>query len=349
MVRGSREYMIISVSIVFTWCLFPCSAQGGFLTIPEIQYAAAPDGASPYNGQVVDCAGGVVVFKRASGRPRLLLQDPNALDGWGGIQVKGWAADAFVDVNVGDWIELEQTFVEESSGTTFLQYWDENPDGSQPILRVVTRGHSLPRPLHVDVNEIRVPEYVPLEDAWAVADHSAERFESMVLQVRDVVVVERDLGKALDNYELQSLSEPNDPNARCWGADYFNQDRQDPDLYLPGIEVGRRFRAVTGMLEQYTNLGKGYDYYQLMTLSEASVVELCPADQDQDGDVDLWDYSLFTEQLLMPSSPSEGESCLAADLNCDGTVDSIDLDLFNAAWQDADVNGDGIVDGDDLD
>jgi hypothetical protein len=103
------------------------------------------------------------------------------------------------------------------------------------------------------------------------------------------------------------------------------------------------------MLEQYTNLGKGYDYYQLMTLSDESVVELCPADQDQDGDVDLWDYSLFTEQLLMSSSPAEGESCLAADLNCDGTVDSTDLDLFNAAWQDADGNGDGIVDGDDLD
>jgi hypothetical protein len=199
------------------------------------------------------------------------------------------------------------------------------------------------------VNEIRVPEYLPLEDAWAVADHGAERFESMVLQVRDVVVVERGLGKALDNYELQSFGEPNDPNARCWGADYFNQDRQETDLYLPGIEVGRRFRAVTGVLEQYTNLGDGYDYYQLLTLSEAGVVGLCPADQDQDGDVDLWDYSLFTEQLLMPSSPSEGESCLAADLNCDGTVDSIDLDLFNAAWQDADVNGDGIVDGDDLD
>jgi len=164
-----------------------------------------------------------------------------------------------------------------------------------------------------------------------------------------VVVVEQDLGKALDNYELQSFHEPNDPNARCWAADYFNQDRQEDDLYLPAIEVGQRFRAVTGMLEQYTNLGKGYDYYQLMTLSEEGVVGLCSADLDLDGDVDLWDYSLFTEQLRMPLSPSENESCLVADLNCDGTVDSTDLDLFNAAWQDADVNGDGIVDGDDLD
>lgn len=349
MVTGGRAHMIVGVSIVCVWCVLPCTAQGGFLTIPEIQYTESPDGDSPYNGQVVDCVGGVVVFKRASGRPRLVLQDPNALDGWGGIQVKGWASDAFADVNLGDWVELEQVFVEESRGMTFLQYWDENPGGSQPMLRVVTRGHSLPQPLHVDVNEIKAPEYLPLEDAWAVADHGAERFESMVLQVRDVVVVEQDLGKALDNYELQSFREPNDPNARCWGADYFNQDRQETDLYLPGIEVGRRFRAVAGVLEQYTNLGDGYDYYQLLTLSEESVVGLCPADQDQDGDVDLWDYSLFAEQLLVPSLPSEGESSLVADLSCDGTVDSIDLDLFNAAWQDADVNGDGIVDGDDLD
>ncbi len=55
------------------------------------------------------------------------------------------------------------------------------------------------------------------------------------------------------------------------------------------------------------------------------------------------------EQLLASSSSSEGNPCLAADLNCDGTVDATDLDLFNAAWQDPDVNGDGIVNGNDLD
>jgi len=78
-------------------------------------------------------------------------------------------------------------------------------------------------------------------------------------------------------------------------------------------------------------------------------VGLCPADQDRDGDVDLWDYRLFVEQLLMSSSSPADEACVAADLNCDGTVDPTDLGLFNAAWQEADMNGDGIVDGDDLD
>ena len=349
MAKGRIGCTTVGVSILCVWCLFPSVTRADLLTIPEIQYTDLADGASPYNGQVVDCVGGIVVFIREAGRPRLVLRDPNAVDGWGGIQVKGWASDAFVDVNVGDWVELEQTFVEESRGMTFLQYWDENPDGSRPVLAVRSRGHSLPGPLQVAVSEIRAPEYEALEDVWAVTDYGAERWESMVLQVRDVEVVEQGLGKALDNYELQSFHEPDDPNARCWGADYFNQDLQEPDLYIPAIAVGQRFRAVTGVLEHYANLGDGYDYYQLLTLSEESVVGLCPADQDRDGDVDLWDYRLFVEQLLMSSSSPADEACVAADLNCDGTVDPTDLGLFNAAWQEADMNGDGIVDGDDLD
>ena len=343
MVNKDRMRMRIGVSIVCITCMLPCVAHGGILTIPDIQYAESPDGASPYNGKVIDCAGGVVVAKVAGGRPRLFLQDPNALDGWGAIQIKGWVSNAFASVSVGDWVEIKQTVVEEYRGTTFLQYWDANPDGSRPVLTVVSHGHNVPRPLVVDVNEIKAPEYLPLEDAWVVADHRAERLESMLLQIREVVVVEKDLGKAQDNYELQSFREPNDTGAFCWASDYANQNRQKPDLYLPGIETGRRFRAVTGVLEQYTNLGEGFDYYQLLTLSETSVVALCPADLDRDSDVDLWDSKLFTEQLLTQSLP------MVADLNADEKVDSTDLDLFNAAWQQADVNGDGIVDGDDLD
>ena len=112
MVKRRRERVTTCVSIMCVWWLCPYVAQGDLLTIPEIQYTESPDGASPFNGQVVDCAGGVVVFQRVAERPRLVLQDPNALDGWGGIQVKGWARDAFADVNVGDWVELERIFVE---------------------------------------------------------------------------------------------------------------------------------------------------------------------------------------------------------------------------------------------
>ncbi len=342
MLNVRRTSMMIVVFIVCVRGAFPCLAADGLLTIPEIQYTESPDGASDYSGQVIDCAGGVVVVKVAGSRPRLVLQDPNAVDGWAGIQIKGWAADAFADVNEGDWVQLERTFVEENRGTTFLQYWDDNPDGSLPVLTVVSRGNAIPRPVLVDVNDIRAPQYLPTEDAWVVADHGAEKFESMVVQVRNVAVAEMGMGKAQDNYVLQSFGEPNDPNISCWASDYMNRGRQKPDLYVPGIESGRRLRALTGMIEQYTSLGDGFDYYQLLTLAEETIVSLCPADLDADGDVDLSDYKLFTAQLLVPSLPP------VADLNHDGTVDAADLDLFNAAWQQADANGDGIVDGDDL-
>ncbi len=343
MLSASRRNIMIMVVMVSVWGVPPCIAEEAVLTIREIQYTESPDGASPRNGQVIDCAGGIVVSKVEGKRPRLLLQDPNALDGWGGIQVKGWVSDAFAGVSVGDWVELRHVFVEENRGTTFLQYWGDNPDGSLPTLTVISRGHTLPPPLLVDANDIKAPEYLPLEDVWTVTDHGAERFESMLVQVRDVVVVELGMGKAQDNYVLQSVREPNDPKARCWASDYSNQDRQQTDLVLPGIEAGRRLRALTGLIEQYTNLGDGFDYYQLLTLSKTNIVGLCPADLDQDGDVDLRDYETFTGQWLSPSLP------LVADLNGDGKVDPADLDLFNAAWKQADANGDGIVNGDDLD
>jgi len=347
--NGGKMRVVVGISIVCIGWVLPCVAGGGLLTIREIQYTESPDGASLYNGKVIDCAGGVVVVKVAGGRPRLFLQDPNALDGWGAIQVKGWVSDAFASVNVGDWVQIKQVFVEEYRGTTFLQYLDKNTDGSKPILKVVSPGHSLPRPRVVDAQDIKAPEYVPLEDAWIVADHRAERFESMLLQIRCVAVGQQGLGKAQDNYEIQSFREPNDAAHCCWVSDYLNPDRPKSSLYLPEIGAGRRFRAVTGVLEQYTSLADGYDYYQLLTLSEGSVVGLCPADLNQDGSVDLRDYALFVEQLLTPPSSAPSELYQAADLNHDGKVDVTDLGLFNAAWQQADVNGDGIVDGNDLD
>jgi hypothetical protein len=347
--NGGKAAMMVSVSMLCIGGVLAAVTRGAPLSIREIQYTESLDGASPYNGQVTDCAGGVVVVKTTGGRPRLFLQDPNVPDGWAAIAVKGWTSDAFADVNVGDWVELESVFVEEFRGTTLLQYWDQNPDGSLPVLRVASRGNGLPRPLLVDANDIQAPAYLEAEDAWVVVDHRAEKLESMLLQVRDVVVVGQDLGKAQDNYELRSLREPNDATQHYWASDYLNQDRAKSNLYLPGIEVGRRLRATTGVLEQYTNLGDGFDYYQLLTLRESSAVPLCPADLNQDGSVDLRDYSLFVEQLLLPVEAPRGEIYAAADLNQDGTVDGADLAAFNAAWQADDVNGDGVVDGRDLD
>ncbi len=347
--QGSRTHRIIGASIVCIGCVLPALAAQSVLPIREVQYTESPDGASAYNGKVIDCTGGVVVARQAGGRPRLFVQDPNVADGWAAIQVKGWTSDAFANVNVGDWVQFQQIFVEEFRGTTLLQYWEQNPDGSRPILKVVSHGHTLPRPTVLDVNQIQAPEYTLAQDAWIVANHGAERFESMLLQIRDVVVVKQGLGKAQDNYELQSFREPNNAGAIGWASDYLNGDRKKSDLYLPAIQPAQRFRAVTGVLEQYTNLGDGFDYYQLLTVSTRSLVELCPADLNLDGNVDLRDCSLFVEQLLLPATAPKSEVYRAADLNQDGTVNVTDLAAFNAAWQKADVNNDGVVNEHDLD
>lgn len=343
MMNSGKMWVMMGLSIVGLGGVLAGVARGGSLTIREIQYTESPSGDSPYNGKVIDCVGGVVFLKTGGGRPRLFLQDPNALSGWGAIQVKGWTSNASANVNVGDWVELKHVFVEENRGTTFLQDWDQNPDGSLPVLTVVSHGHSVPRPWVVEPKALQAPAYLPGEDAWVVADHQAEKFESMLLEVRGVAVAAQGLGKAQDNYQLVSFGEPNDATQHCWVSDYLNPDKPKADLYLSALEVGQRFRAVTGVLEQYTSLADGYDYYQLLTVSAAGVVGLCPADLDADSDVDLWDYQLFTAQLLTPSVPPVG------DLNGDGKVDAADLDLFNAAWQQADRNGDGIVNQDDLD
>jgi hypothetical protein len=349
MVGRGKTMTMMSVSILCIGGVLAAMTRGAPLSIREIQYTESLDGASPWNGKVIDCAGGVVVAKTGGGRPRLFLQDPNVPDGWAAITVKDWTGKAFAAVNVGDWVELTSIFVEEFRGTTLLQHWDQNPDASLPALRVVSRGNDLPRPLLIDANDIQAPAYLEADDAWAVADHRAEKFESMLLQVRDVAVAEQNLGKAQDNYELRSFREPNDATQRYWASDYLNQNRAKTDLYLPGIEAGRRLRATTGVLEQYTNLGEGFDYYQLLTLSQDSIVPLCPADLNQDGAVDLRDYSLFIEQLLLPAGAPGSEVYALADLNQDGAVDAADLTAFDAAWQEADVNGDGAVNGYDLD
>ncbi len=88
---------------------------------------------------------------------------------------------------------------------------------------------------------------------------------AMLLQVRDVALLGQGMGKAQDNCSLPSFREPNDTGALVWASDYLNPDRPKADLYVPAIQPGQRFRAVTGVLEQYTNLGDGFDYYQLLT------------------------------------------------------------------------------------
>lgn len=302
------------------------------LSIYEIQYTTDPGGASPLDGNIVDCLGGIVTHKPPTGRPRLIIQDPDYPLGWGAIQVKDlYSTGVFTDVNVGDWVSLTNVLVEENKGTTFLQYTEDNDAG----FTIISTGNSLPQPLAVAVDEIAAPvpggwdgfEFTE----WLAANHDAEKYEAMLIKVIDVNVEGLGYGKAYDNYILQSGT---DTNSACWASDYMNDDIAG--IYHPYVEIGRHFCGVAGVLEQYTAKSDGinYDYYQLLTTSTADFVIDQMADFDGDCDVDFVDFGLFAQHWL-ETGCAEPDWCGGADFGGeepDGIVSMADLAEFARYW-----------------
>jgi len=264
---------------------FVNKANAELLSIYQIQYTADANGISPENGNIVDCLGGIVTYKKTGGRPRLVIQDPNYLDGWSAIQVKDlFSTGIFDDINVGDWISLTNVLVEENKGTTFLQYIEDN----NPILTIVSRNNPLPKPLMVSIEDVNAPtDYI---DSVIVNNHNAEKYESALIQVVNVYVEDQGYGKAYDNYLLTSNV---NPALTCWASDYMNSD--NGSIYHSYVEIGKSFCSVSGILEQYTAESDGinYDYYQLLTINTESFSFQHIADLDGDGDVDFDDYDIF--------------------------------------------------------
>jgi len=291
--RMMKRTTLIMLMIMMTIALAPTgSALADELSIYDIQFTADPNGASSQHGNIVDCLGGIVTHKPPTGRPRLIIQDPNYPDGWGAIQVKDlFSAGVFTDVNVGDWISLANVEVEDNRGTIFLQYIGDNNAG----FTIVSTNNPLPEPLVVTVDEISAP--VEGLDSWLVSDYSAEKYEAMLIKVIDVSVQDVGYGKSYDNYILASNA---DPNFTCWVSDYMNADKDKGLIYHPNIEPGRNFCGVTGILEQYAGEQEGiyYDYYQLLTTSTDDFTIEQIADLDGDCDVDFLDFKIFTEHWL---------------------------------------------------
>ena len=300
-----------------------CYANAEELSIYDVQYTTDPNGTSPQNGNLIDCAGGIVIHKFIGSRSRLILQDPDYLDGWGGIQVKDLYGTGVLDnINVGDWISLTNVLVEEFRGTTLLQYILDN----DPNYFILSTDNLLPRPLPVRIEDIAAP--VEGLDQWVVADHNAEKYESMLIEVIDVTVQDLGYGKAYDNYVLQTTD---DPNITCWASDYMNDD--STAIYHDDVQIGQNFCGVSGILEQYNGENDGiyYDYYQLLTLSTESFTITQVADFDDDCDVDLTDFSALASWWLM--SGCEGfDFCDGADLSENGSVDILDLNIFTENW-----------------
>ena len=295
-------------------------------TIYEIQYTPDPDGASPLDGQLINCIGGVVVHKFERSVPRLVLQDPNHPDGWGAIQIKDrYNITSYFDgIAVGDWVRVDNIKIEEYRGTTFAQLYQV----FNPVLTVVSSGHPVPAALTVDPNDIAAP----LPDAggdYYVVDHSAEKYECMLLRVENVVVEQLGLGKASDNYALASGDYP---GQSCWAADYYNQDRGYFDTYCELIALQRKFCAVEGMLEQYTNLAGGFDYYQLMTTKIEDFDLPLAGDISDSCTVGLTDFGLLAGRWLDGPCGLANNWCEYTDINQDTNVDVADLVYVAQDW-----------------
>ncbi len=250
-----------------------------------VSAAAVPDSTAAesiydlrHTGGLVDCSGGIVVHKIGGWKPRLVLYDPAHADGWGGIQVKDWTdtQTLYNSVSISDWVSLTNVEVEEFRGTTFLQYG--MTDGTSPGYNIESENNILPDPIVVTVDEIAAPrkyyyedEYGDTHDSWFVTSRDAEKYESMLIRVEDVTVGQMGLGKARDNYVLAN------GDLKCWASDYLNEDRDSEEDYHTLVGTGQHFESVTGILEQYTKLSTGWDYYQLLTTSSADMVVPEPA------------------------------------------------------------------------
>lgn len=283
-------------------------------SIYEIQYTTDPNGDSPLDGMLIDeCSGGIVTCVFPGSRTRIVVQDTNYPGSWGAIQVKDIDEMGYLDnISIGDYVRIFNVTVEEYRGTTFLQmiHWDD------PNIVVISSGNPVPEPLVVDINEITAPVYdpgggghfcgfpppppppPPRPEGYYVVDHSAEKYESMLLRVENVVVTDKDLGKASDNYVLQDYDNPDDPNFSCWASDYLNNDKDHWQLYHPYVVQGRRFCSVTGILEQYTRFSYGWDYYQLLTTYTGDLKRYTPADINGDCMVDFADFAEFSQYWL---------------------------------------------------
>lgn len=228
-------------------------SRADVLSIHDVQSTTSDGDASVYNGQIHDVTGGIVTHKWSGFHDRVYLRDP-AHPTWGAIVIKDSTADRalFNNVGVGDWVSFTDIYVEEFRGTTLLQYSPSLAPGV--AYAVQSTGNPVPDPALLTAADLAVP-----------VDHAAsEPYESMVVRLENVTVGQKGLGKAGDNYELIQGGDV------AWGADYMNIDAGAP--YDPRIVTGAQLESITGLVEQYTKLTDGWDYYQLCTRSAADIV-----------------------------------------------------------------------------
>ena len=227
-------------------------ARAADLSIYDVQYTADPSGDSPYFGEIHNVLGGVVTHMWHGFNDRVYLQDP-ANPTWGAIVVKDAEGGELTNnVSPGDWVSFTDIYIDEYRGTTFLQY--RRSYAPDIAFTIESTGNAVPAPVVLTAADLPVP-----------VDHTAsEPYESMIVTLEGVIVGQKDLGKADDNYQLVQGSD------LAWGADYMNVEAGAP--YDLRIFTGMPLSRITGVVEQYTKLSSGWDYYQLVTRSADDIV-----------------------------------------------------------------------------
>jgi len=294
--ENTMKTKLMILMIVLAVFSMVSSALAKPYSIYEIQCTTDPNGNSQLNGMLIgECSGGIITCIFPGTRTRIVVQDPNYPDGWGAIQVKDIDQMGYLDnISIGNYVRILNATVEEYRGTTFLQMIAEN----QPSVTVVSSNNLIPEPLIVDVSEIVSPVYGPISGGYFAADHNAEKYESMLISIENVIVTAVDLGKNSDNYVLQDYDNPDDPNFSCWASDYLNNDMEGEQLYHPYVVQDQRFCSITGILEQYTRVSHDWDYYQLLTTYTGDLKRYTPADINGDCMVDFSDFAEFCQYWL---------------------------------------------------
>jgi predicted extracellular nuclease len=251
-----RACACAGLGVLLSYCAAPLHA----LTIYDIQHTTTDGDASVYAGGHHDVTGGIVVHKWGGGQyPRVYLQDP-AHTAWGAICVKDWEGAFYNDVEVGDAVNVNNIYVEEFRGNTYLQYSEwYSPDATYSI---ESGGNQIPDPVLLTVADMPAPIEGP-PGQWYVENHDAEPYESMMVRVEYATVGTKGFGKADDNYELIQGDDA------AWAADYMNIHKPSNADYDPRIETGVLLESISGVFEQYTY--NEWDYYQLCTRSAGDI------------------------------------------------------------------------------
>jgi hypothetical protein len=115
-----------------------------------------------------------------------------------------------------------------------------------------------------------------------------------------------------------------------WNPDTGLHDINDPNT-SPCIDAGNPFADFSNEPEDNgdrINMG-AYGNTTQASLSGAGVIRYVPADLDEDGDVDIFDWIILFDNWLLEGAAINNKR---ADINNDGIVNFTDLAIFNRFW-----------------